>query len=94
MKKTARRFLSMLLVLSMVFSLLVFPAAATESEEPAAPVKATGNAAPAAKAAEDAPSAAETAEEPAVVRGRGGVESTGCIGGGGGFVCPHKDTTD
>lgn len=64
MKKTARRFLSMLLVLSMVFSLLVFPAAATESEEPAAPVKATGNAAPAAKAAEDAPSAAETAEEP------------------------------
>ena len=54
----------MLLVLSMVFSLLVFPAAATESEEPAAPVKATGNAAPAAKAAEDAPSAAETAEEP------------------------------
>ena len=64
MKKTARRFLSMLLVLSMVFSLLVFPAAATASEEPAAPVKATGNAAPAAKAAEDAPSAAETAEEP------------------------------
>ncbi len=64
MKKTARRFLSMLLALSMVFSLLVFPAAATESEEPAAPVKATGNAAPAAKAAEDAPSAAETAEEP------------------------------
>ena len=39
MKKTAKRFLSMLLALSLVFGLLVFPAAATETEEAAETVE-------------------------------------------------------
>ena len=53
MKKTARRFLSMLLALSMVFSLLVFPASAAEPEGPAAPVKAADKTSSAAEAVED-----------------------------------------
>ena len=52
MKKTAKRFLSMLLVLSMVFGLLVFPAAATETEEPAEAVETAAETTPAVEEAE------------------------------------------
>ncbi len=52
MKKTAKRFLSMLLVLSMVFGLLVFPAAATETEEPAEVVETAAETTPAVEEAD------------------------------------------
>ena len=67
MKKTARRFLSMLLALSMVFGMMVFPVSATENEESAAPVEAAEDAAPAAETTEEAePASQEEAEVPVV----------------------------
>ena len=52
MKKTAKRFLSMLLVLTMVAGLLVFPAAATETEEPAEAVETAAETTPAVEEAD------------------------------------------
>ena len=67
MTKTARRFLSMLLALSMVFGMMVFPVSATENEESAAPVETAEEAAPAAETTEEAePASQEEAEVPVV----------------------------
>ena len=52
MKKTAKRFLSMLLVLTMVAGLLVFPAAATETEEPVEAVETAAETTPAVEEAD------------------------------------------